>query len=119
MKVREITTASAGDQYYFAGAFAALKHGDATPAFSGFDGAQQPRGSRAQDNCVKFADHFVLTSAQPSLSEMIIAFRALARIPNSRRCAAEGSAGAIQWQPGRFKVDIRAQRTYRFAQQGS
>ena len=116
MEIREIATASAGDQYFFAGAFAALKDGDATPTFSCFDCAQQPRGSRTQNDCVKFVDHIVLTSAQPSLRKMIIALPTPGRIPDLKPGAAAEAAFAIPLRTGRFKVDIRALRTYRFAQ---
>ena len=102
MKIGEITTASSGDQYLFAGTIAALKNRDASPAFAGLDRAQQPCGSRAKNDRIIFVDHIlagstprserdvqrksrarslILSGVQPSLPGMIITFLGLYDLP--------------------------------------
>ena len=83
MKIGEITTASSGDQYLFAGTFAALKNRDAPPAFASLDRAQQPCGSRAQNYCIKFVDHILAGSTSRSDREVLRKSRARSRILSS------------------------------------
>ena len=68
MEIGEIAAAAAGDEDLFAGPRGALEDGDAAAAFSGFDGAQQAGGSRAENQCIVLVVHFVKIRAAQALS---------------------------------------------------
>jgi hypothetical protein len=53
VKIREVATAAAGDQDFFADFFGALEEHHAAAALSGFDGAQESGGAAAQNDHVK------------------------------------------------------------------
>jgi hypothetical protein len=57
IQIGEIAASAAGDQNLFAGTLAALQNGHTAPAFAGFDGAEESRGSRAKHYSIKFVDH--------------------------------------------------------------
>src|SRR5580692_276768 len=54
MKIGEVAAAPAGDQDFLADFIGPLEHGDATSAFTGFDGAKQSGGAGADNQSVKF-----------------------------------------------------------------
>ena len=62
IKIGEIAAATAGDEYFLAYSRGALEDGDAAAAFSGFDGAQQAGGARAENQGIVLVVHFVKVS---------------------------------------------------------
>ena len=55
VNVGEITASAAGDQDFLPHAIGMLKHGDAPPAFAGFDRTKKSRGPGAKNQSVKVA----------------------------------------------------------------
>ena len=55
MEVREIAAATAGDQDFLADAVGMLENADMPAAFAGLNRAEESRGPRTENQCVKFA----------------------------------------------------------------
>ena len=62
MNIGEIAPAPAGDQDFLPNAIGMLKHSDATPAFAGFDRAEESRSAAAEDDNIKLVDHLCAQS---------------------------------------------------------
>jgi hypothetical protein len=72
--VREIATAAAGNENFFADAVGAFEDGDAAAALTGFDGAEESGGSGTEDECVKFVRCLGQAFAKPRGCQTVFAF---------------------------------------------
>src|SRR5579863_2406996 len=63
IKIGEIAASAAGDEDFLAGFVGSLENRDAAAALSGFDGAEETRGSRSEDQGVEVVGHLMERTA--------------------------------------------------------